>query len=194
MVVFAPQNIIIDPPFTKLDFLSCRNLLIYLSAELQKKLIPLFHYSLNPGGILFLGSAETIGTFTGLFVSTDGKSRLYRRLESGVGAAQVHFPAAFGRAPEAHDGPNQIPPPSPSTPNLQVLADHLLVQRFSPAAILASDKGDILYISGRTGKYLEPAVGRASMNLFAMAREGLRLDLTSAFSTALREERPVVVN
>src|SRR5215475_8947347 len=80
-VVFAPQNIIMDPPFTKVDILLCRNLLIYLSADLQKKLIPLFHYCLNPGGVLFLGSAETVGTFTSLFVPLDTKTRLFRRLE-----------------------------------------------------------------------------------------------------------------
>jgi two-component system CheB/CheR fusion protein len=195
MVVFAPQNIIMDPPFTRLDILSCRNLLIYLAPELQKKLVPLFHYALNPGGILFLGSAETIGTFTGLFGSADGKARVYCRLEAGAGSTQVEFPAAFmSKATAQGDGPSPHPAgPMVATPNLQVLADRVLVQRFSPAALLTSDKGDILYISGRTGKYLEPAVGRASMNLFAMAREGLRLDLSSAFSAALREDRPITV-
>src|SRR5215813_1129343 len=84
MVVFAPQNIIMDPPFTKLDVLSCRNLLIYLSAELQKKLVPLFHYSLNPGGVLFLGTAETVGSFSSLFAPLDGKTRLFRRLAQSV--------------------------------------------------------------------------------------------------------------
>jgi two-component system CheB/CheR fusion protein len=195
MVVFAPQNIIMDPPFTRLDILSCRNLLIYLAPELQKKLIPLFHYSLNPGGILFLGSAETVGTFTGLFVPADGKQRVYRKLEAGTGAAPIEFPAAF-LSKAAREG--EVPPlhaaGPPASPNLQVLADHVLVQRFSPAAVLTSDKGDILYISGRTGKYLEPAVGRASMNLFAMAREGLRLDLSTAFAAALREDRPITVD
>ena len=80
-MIFAPQNLIMDPPFTKLDLLSCRNLLIYLAPEMQKKLLPLFHYSLNPGGMLFLGSAETIGTFTDLFAPVVGKSRIFRRSE-----------------------------------------------------------------------------------------------------------------
>src|ERR1051326_7993571 len=82
MVIFAPQSVILDPPFTKLDFLSCRNLLIYLAPEMQKKLIPLFHYSLNPGGILFLGNAETVGTFTDLFTPLNNKLRIFRRTES----------------------------------------------------------------------------------------------------------------
>ena len=98
MVIFAPQNIIMDPPFTKLDLLTCRNLLIYLTPELQKKLLPLFHYSLKPDGILFLGSSETIGGFTDLFAPVDGKMRLYRRLEAGQTAQAVEFPTAFSKA------------------------------------------------------------------------------------------------
>ncbi len=95
MVVFAPQSLILDPPFTKLDILSCRNLLIYLAPEMQKKLIPLFHYSLSPGGILFLGSAETVGGFTDLFDSLGGKTRLYRRTESASRPEPIEFPSAF---------------------------------------------------------------------------------------------------
>jgi two-component system CheB/CheR fusion protein len=195
-VVFAPQNVIMDPPFTKLDILSCRNLLIYLSSELQKKLIPLFHYSLSPGGVLFLGSAETVGAFSNLFVPLDGKARIYRRLETAVGLTAIDFPSSSARtstdlagepSPESFDAMKLKPP----TPNLQALADRVIVQRFSPAAVLANEKGDILYIGGRTGKYLEPAAGKVNWNVFAMAREGLRYELSSAFSSALREERPV---
>jgi len=188
MVIFAPQNIIMDPPFTKLDVLSCRNLLIYLIPELQKKLLPLFHYSLNPGGLLFLGSAETIGTFTDLFAPLDGKSRLYRRLESALGAEAVEFPTSFVSAlPGAPPKPKALKPEA----NLQSLADQLLLQQYSPAAALVNDKGDILYISGRTGKYLEPASGKANWNIFAMARKGLRNELTGAFQKALRQKGTV---
>ena len=98
MVIFAPQNLIMDPPFTKLDLLSCRNLLIYLTAEMQKKLIPLFHYSLNPGGILFLGSAETIGGFTDLFAPLSGRSRLFRRTGSTLRPEPLEFPPSFSGA------------------------------------------------------------------------------------------------
>jgi two-component system CheB/CheR fusion protein len=196
MVVFAPQNIIMDPPFTKLDILCCRNLLIYLSSEMQKKLIPLFHYSMNPGGVLFLGSAETIGTYSQLFAPLDGKTRLYRRLTQSVMSVPVDFPAQMhmmaqpaGDEVEFDHGAESKSPP----PNLQVLADRVLVQRFSPVGILCNDKGDILYISGRAGKYLEPAVGKANLNVFAMAREGLRYEMSSAFARALREQRPVTV-
>ena len=95
MVIFAPQNLIMDPPFTKMDFVSCRNLLIYLSPELQKKLLPLFHYSLNPGGVLLLGNSETIGEFTDYFALLDDKARLYRRKDFHVGTRPVELPLTF---------------------------------------------------------------------------------------------------
>jgi PAS domain S-box-containing protein len=130
MVVFATQNIIMDPPFTKLDVLSCRNLLIYLSGDLQKKLVPLFHYSLNPGGVLFLGSAETVGTFSGLFTPLDNQTRIYRRLDQPPIVIPVEFPAsALIRTGDEEDGdadPERVKAPAP---NIQMLADRVLVQR-----------------------------------------------------------------
>ncbi len=197
MVVFAPQNIIMDPPFTKLDVISCRNLLIYLSSELQKKLIPLFHYSLNPGGLLFLGSAETIGTFSGLFAPLDNKVRLYRRLDQPALGVPVEFPSTalpdlLSASGNADLEP--VPPPKAGPPNLQALADRVIVQRFSPVGLLCNDKGDILYISGRAGKYLEPSVGKANLNIFSMARDGLRYELSRVFASVLRQEGEIAVN
>jgi two-component system CheB/CheR fusion protein len=190
MVVFAPQSLILDPPFTKLDMLSCRNLLIYLAPELQKKLIPLFHYSLSPGGILFLGSAETVGGFTDLFTSLGGKSRLYRRTESATRAEPIEFPSSYAPyLPVGTVASLETKPP----PSLQSLADHLVLEHYSPPAVLVNDKGDILYVSGRTGKYLEPAAGKANWNIFAMAREGLRYELTNAFQKVLRQAGPVAL-
>ena len=188
MVIFAPQNIIMDPPFTKLDIVSCRNLLIYLTPELQKKLLPLFHYSLNPGGFLFLGSAETTGGFTNLFAPLAGKTRLYRRLASAVTTELVEFPATFVAAQTA----SPAAPPEPPA-NLQTLADQLLLQKHSPAAVLTNNKGDILYTSGRTGKYLEPAAGKANWNIFVMAREGLSYELTGAFQKAVRQRETLTL-
>jgi two-component system CheB/CheR fusion protein len=193
-VVFAPQNIIMDPPFTKLDILSCRNLLIYLAPELQKKLIPVFHYALNPKGILFLGTAETVGTYSSLFHPLDPKSRIYRRLEQAVGATALEFPPSFALMPAgATPQPEAQEGFKGAMPNLAVLADRVILATFAPAAILTNDRGDILYISGRTGKYLEPAMGKANFNVFAMAREGLRYELSGAFAAALRTDDPVTV-
>jgi two-component system CheB/CheR fusion protein len=185
-MIFAPQNVLMDPPFTKLDLVSCRNLLIYLTPELQKKLLPLFHYSLNPAGVLFLGNAESTGEFTNLFTPLDGKTRLYRRIETGQRMEPFEFPAAFALARE---GGRSRELPRPAT--LQSEAEQLLLQRYAPAAVLVNDKGDILFISGRTGKYLEPAAGKANLNLFAMARKSLRYELTDAFRKALRQPEAV---
>ncbi len=188
MVIFAPQNLIMDPPFTKLDILSCRNLLIYLTAEVQKKLIPLFHYSLVPGGILLLGSAETIGSATDLFAPVHAKSRIFRRTESALRPVAVEFPSSFTAGPPMEPEPRLAPQPPAS---LQSLADQLILHRYAPPAVLANDKGDIFYTSGRTGKYLEPAAGKANWNIFVMAREGLRYELSAAFQKALRQKEGV---
>ena len=185
-VVFATQDIIMDPPFTKLDILSCRNLLIYLEPELQTKILPLFHYSLRPGGILFLGSAETLGPIADLFAPKGGKTRIYRRLDTDPKAMPVEFPASFHVRPRTSDVPAGR---TASPPTLQTQAAQLLLDRYSPAAVLTNAQGDILYISGRTGKYLEPAAGKANWNIHAMAREGLRNELGSAFQKALRDGR-----
>jgi len=190
MVTFATQNVIMDPPFTKLDILICRNLLIYLTPELQKKLLPLFHFSLNPRGVLFLGSSETTASFTDLFSPLHIKSRLFLRRESVLPAEPLAFPPSF--VPALPGVPKEVTILKPAA-NLQSLADQLLLQHFSPPAVLVNDKGDILYISGRTGKYLEPAAGKANWNVFAMAREGLRFDLGSAFQKALRQKEAITV-
>jgi two-component system CheB/CheR fusion protein len=191
LVIFAPQNLILEPPFTKLDILSCRNLLIYLTTDVQKKLIPLFHYSLNPGGILFQGSAETIGEFANLFTPLVGKSRIFRRKESILRPEQIVFPSSFSAGPPAGTEVRSATKPPTS---LQSLADELVLQHYAPPAVLTNDTGDIFYVSGRTGKYLEPAAGKANWNLFAMAREGLRYELTRAFAEALRQKTSVALH
>jgi len=188
MIIFAPQNLISDPPFTKLDLVSCRNLLIYLTTDLQKKLLPVFHYSLNPGGFLFLGSAETVGNFSNLFSPLSGKTRIHRRLDSPLTPEAFEFPTTLF-------APKPLEAARPATPvtNLQALADELILRHFSPAAVLTNDKGDILYISGSTGKYLEPAAGKANWNIFVMAREGLRHGLSTAFQQAVRTKETITL-
>ncbi|WP_232834756.1 chemotaxis protein CheB [Rhodoferax ferrireducens] len=189
MVIFAEQNIIADPPFTKLDLLSCRNLLIYLESALQAKLIQLFHYSLNTGGYLVLGSAESTGTATGLFFPLAGKSRIYRRLDASARVLPVGFPSSFIQ--------HQSRPWSDvaldhgdlsSAPNLQLLVEKMVLQHYAPAAVLVTSQGEMLYFSGKTGKYLEPASGKPSLNLFAMARDGLNQALSEVFHRAVRDK------
>jgi two-component system, chemotaxis family, CheB/CheR fusion protein len=185
MVIFAQQNMIKDPPFTKIDILICRNLLIYLTPEIQKKLIPLFHYSLNSGGFLFLGSAESVGNFTNLFKPLNLKSRIYQRLRPLIQTEPIEFPNSF--APYQ----SEVNQPSDDVQNMQSLADKLVLQYYSPATVLVNRKGDIIYITGRTGKYLEPAAGKVNWNVFAMAREGLNYKLSDTFHKAVRQKEVV---
>ncbi len=191
MITFAPQNVIMDPPFTKLDVLVCRNLLIYLGAEVQKKLLPLFNYSLNPGGVLFLGSSESIGGFSDLFEPVEAKMRLYRCKESAALAPLLDFPSSFSAPPAGVQAEVMESKPAP---NLQSLAEQQILRDFAPPAVLADKEGNILFINGRTGKYLEPAAGKANWNLFAMAREGLRSGLSQAFHQAARRKESITIN
>jgi two-component system CheB/CheR fusion protein len=182
MVVFAPQNLIMDPPFTKLDILCCRNLLIYLAPELQKRLFPLFHYSLNPRGVLFLGSAESVGGFANLFTPLAPRERIFQRNETPMMVGQPEIPADLLPAQkERPEAPQTVRRPAPS---FQALVEQVVQARFSPPAVLVNGQGDILYISGRTGRYLEPAAGKVNWNVVAMAREGLRYELASALQKA----------
>lgn len=191
MVTLAQQNVIMDPPFTRLDILVCRNLLIYLTTDLQKKLLPLFHYSLKPGGLLFLGSAETAGAHGSLFRQDHSRSKFYWRSDVRLPQEPISFPTAFISKNLAL-APQEFPMLK-TADNLQLLADRLILQNFSAPAVMANEQGDIVYISGRTGKYLEPAAGKANLNVFAMAREGLRYELGSAFGKALQQREPVTV-
>lgn len=194
MVIFAPQNLVMDPPFTKLDLLSCRNLLIYLEADLQRKLLPLFHYSLHPDGVLLLGSSETVGQSHDLFIAMPGKNRLYRRQDQQARPAEpVEFPSAFARARGTVSDSPRSSAAAPATQNLQVLTEALLLEHHAPAAVLTTRQGDILYISGKIGAYLEPAAGKANLNIFAMARDEIAAGLHEAFSTAVRKNTEVVL-
>lgn len=190
-VTFAQQNAIMDPPFTRLDILICRNLLIYLSTDLQKQLLPLFHYSLKPGGLLFLGSAETVGSQIDLFTAATLKSKLFWRNTTMFRNAAISFQTSltFNHTATQHQESLMLK----TADNLQPLADSLILQHFSAPTVLVNDQGDIVYISGRTGRYLEPAAGKANLNIFAMAREGLQYKLGSAFSQVLRQSEPLTV-
>jgi len=190
MVIFAKQNIFLDPPFTKLDILCCRNLLIYFCPELQKKLIPVFHYALTAHGILLLGNAETISNFTDLFAAIDNHSRLYRRIEQTLSIADIEFP-------RKHYPLANMTEPNTAQPkvalNLQSQVEQILLHHYSPAAVVVNPVGDILYVHGHTGKYLETAVGKANLNIHAMAREGLRHQLFGALKQAQQQSEVIIV-
>ncbi len=191
MIVFAPHNVIKDPPFTKLDLLSCRNLLIYLEPELQVKLMSLFNYSLLPGGIMVLGTAESLSGNTQGFIELDARNKIFQRSQNTNENLLIDFPSSFHRSTTKT---NENAKPMKVNENIQTLADQLLLQRFSPASVLVNNKGDIIYITGRTGKYLEPVAGKANWNIFVMAREGLGDALPIAFRKALQNFDPVIVS
>jgi len=193
MILFAQHDVILDPPFTRLDLIVCRNLLIYFDTTLQSRLLPLFHYSLREKGILLLGSSETTGRFHDLFTPVQAKLRLYQRqprqTQSGRQLPVHSFPPLSTLAKE-HPVPTNKPA-VPKTDNLQTAADQLLLQAYSPAAVVLNNNGDIVYISGRTGKYLEPAAGKANWNFHAMARDGLRAPLATALKQADAHNAPL---
>ncbi|KAB2941501.1 MAG: PAS domain-containing protein [Candidatus Methanoperedens sp.] len=191
MVVFAPQNAISDPPFLRLDLICCRNLLIYLVPESQRKLLLIFHYSLNPGGYLFLGSSETIGEFTELYSSVDKKWRFYKRI-----GERAHLPLI------SH-GTGTLAPMAPwegakagetkaRAINIGIKIEKMLLDTYTPPCAIINEKGDILYIHGRTGKYLEPAPGNVRFNVVDMAREGLRTELNIAIHRAVAQKKDVI--
>ncbi len=188
MVIFAVQNIIADPPFLKIDLISCRNLLIYLVSDIQKKLLHLFHYSLNPGGFIFLGSSETIGEFTDLFSTVDRKWKVFRRTGEKVALPLITTPLPAAPRIEV-TRPGEIRPGQARTIE-QV--ERMLLFTYAPPCVIVNDKGDILYIHGRTGKYLEPAPGRAVFNVLEMAREGIRTELNIALHTAVTQRKDVI--
>ena len=184
MVLFAKHNLISDPPFSRLDLLLCRNLLIYFKSGLQQRMLALFHYLLRPGGCLLLGRAETVGRLEPLFPAIDAKLRIFgRSLHSMPNAV-----AAF----HVEDSVTTNSPPQAAVP-LQKLADRLMLEEFSPAAVLVSEEGDILYVSGRTGRYLEPAAGKANWNVHVMVRKGLRAALISGMRQAQSRSLPVEI-
>ncbi|MFH1135107.1 MAG: chemotaxis protein CheB [Pseudomonadota bacterium] len=186
MIVFSEHDVIKDPPFSKLDLISCRNVLIYMGGELQKRLIPLFHYALNPGAFLFLGSSETVGEYGELFTALDRKLKLYQGKES------LHHPrqAGLSRLPLLKDNYATRPPShdkevSPRKRPLRELTEQALLEQVVQAGALVDGHGDILYLHGRSGMYLEPTPGEAGINnILKMAREGLRPDLAMALHQA----------
>ncbi len=191
MVTFSEQDVIRDPSFSQLDLISCRNLLIYLRSELQHKLMQLFHYALNPGGILFLGSAEGVGEHESLFAAVDGKSRLFLRRGNTPRKALGHFlPPMTGR-----DVPLVLNPVHPATParhSLGEQTERALLQLLEPVCALVEKNGDLLHLRGRTGMYLEPTPGDAGINnILKMAREGLTQPLKLALYQAVEDKRVV---
>jgi two-component system CheB/CheR fusion protein len=190
MVIFATHNLLTDPPFTHLDLLACRNLLIYLDTNVQQHLLTLFHYALHSGGVLLLGASETIGDLGDLFTTLDGQWKIFARNDEVTPPYPLPEHAVVPFVPATH------PPHSRGEParlgTLTSRAEAYLAQRFAPPSVLITARGDIVHFHGRTGAYLEPPRGQPRLNIFGMAREGLDRVLAPAIRTALAQEAPVI--
>ncbi len=210
-VVFARQNVLSDPPFSRIDLVTCRNLLIYLEPDLQKKIFPAFHYALKPGGFLFLGASESIGQFTELFAPADKKQKIFSRKAAVTPTFRPPMPGVRNTAPAA--GRPALPelPELPEWQRDQALfegtrddvngprrevsaqreADRVSVSQFTPPGVLINAEGQVLQFRGATGAFLEPPMGKASFDILKMARDGLMLPLRAAINKAKREHKPV---
>ena len=188
MCAFAKQNVTADPPFSHLDLISCRNVLIYLNPVLQKRVMPTFHYALNPSGFLLLGASETVGSFAGLFGVVDPKFRIYAKKAAGL-RQHPHFHGEDTYARESVD--TQVTSLSVSSADWQREADRVVLREYTPAGVLVNDDLDILQFRGQTGDYLAPPPGEPSHNLLNMAREGLLLVLRDALNECRQGNTPV---
>ncbi|WP_404790759.1 chemotaxis protein CheB [Altericista sp. CCNU0014] len=187
LCVFAKQNLNSDPPFSQLDLISCRNVLIYLGTALQKRLFPIFNYALNSNGFLMLGAAETVGEFSTLFEQVDKKYKIYSRK-----TASVRLRFDFKTRTPLSDRANPIAsPPEEDRTDLALRkeADRLVLNRYAPVGVIIDDAMDILHFRGQTSAYLEPASGKASLNILRMAREGLGLELRTAIQDAKKNNK-----
>lgn len=200
-VIFADQNVLRDPPFMGLDLLVCRNLLIYLEQKAQNQLLPLFHYNLKPGGILFLGTSESTGRFSELFEPVLKKYSLYRKKETGDDRQQpyIQFPAGPKRLrhlePESESEPHrQLELPKPEDAGIDRAVKNKLLHEYTPSCVIVDHDANIVYIHGRTGKYLEHAPGKPSLKITEMAREGLRYILSAAIRRASENKTEVREN
>ena len=187
MCIFSSHNLIRDPPFSRLDLVLCRNLLIYLETDLQEHVSNLFHYALRPGGYLFLGPSESIAGPSDLFRTLDKKHRLFQRTET-VTRPPLAVPTARQSRREGRAGPRTWTPrvATPGQEGLVAELERLLIDQYAPAWVIVNSQGEVVYFSPRTGRFLEPAAGTPSMDILTMARKGLRLDLRTALHRAAR--------
>ena len=191
MVLFAQHDVILEPPFTKLDLLCCRNLMIYFDAGLQRRLMPLFSYSLRPGGALLLGGSETVGNSHTMFTPLSQKSRLYWRGATPLPAGSVDFPSISRLPSGRHLKESKVSQLATQPANLQTHVEQALLHEFSPPAVLVNEEGDVLHINGSVGKYLEPASGKANWNVHVMARPAIRTQVAAGLRQAVHERGTV---
>jgi len=192
MVVFANQSLTKDPPFSKLDMVVCRNVLIYMDTDLQKKVIPLFHYTLIPDGVLFLGSSESIGGFLDFFAPIDTKWKIFKRRKAEMPRVMEYPGSLPDSTAVASDARNEGKIPPVSEVDIRDIAEMAILEKYGPPCVIVNDKYDILYFSGNTDKYLSPPVGLPSFNILKMSHEALHFKLTAALHKVSKQRTTVV--
>jgi two-component system CheB/CheR fusion protein len=189
LCIFSPHSVIRDPPFSRIDLVSCRNLLIYFGLNVQNQVIPTFHYALRPEGFLFLGTSENISQFSELFAPIEKKHRIFRRRSDGTSG--IRLPAMVNGLQPGHVTPHPTHKPGLSGVALRHSVENQVLEQFAPPYVVVNMEGDIVFYSSRTGKYLEAAAGTPTRQILAIARKGLRLDLRTSFREAVETGRPV---
>jgi two-component system CheB/CheR fusion protein len=180
MCIFSQHNVIKDAPFSKLDLVSCRNLLIYLNSELQNRIIPLFHFALLPGRFLFLGNSENVTRHPKLFTPVDRRARIFKKLDTGA-----RLPPEFPITTVVSRGHPDLPPVRNHTPDVGLeRRAQRVAERHAPAYVITDENFHILHFSGRTGRYIEPTAGTATLDLMSLVHRDLRLELRTALSRA----------
>ena len=192
LCVFARQNLTSDPPFSRLDLISCRNMLIYLEPILQKKIMPIFHYALNPSGFLMLGSSEGIGNAKDLFEATNKKHRIYKRIDTND-KKTFNFVKSIYESSSASI-PKYSEPKPVAEISLEQLADQVVLSQYAPVGVIINDDMEILQFRGQTALYLEPSPGKASLNLLKMVRSELKIELLAAIQSAKQQDAPCEKN
>ena len=192
-IVFGPHNLLGDPPYSKMDVVTCRNLLIYLEPEIQKKVVLLLHFALRPGGYLFLGPAETVGKHEDLFDSVSRKWRIFRRT-GATPRELIELPVSSGEHRATAVDEARPAPAVPGAAGTAELVQRLIIDRFAPAAVLTNRQFDALYFCGPTDRFLAQPKGGPTRNLLSLAREGLRSRLRSAIREAEAAASSVVVS
>lgn len=189
MVVFASQNLVKDAPFSKLDMVSCRNVLIYMNALLQKKILPLFHYTLNPDGFMFLGTSETIGEFADLFSPVDAKWKIFKRKKApaSLGLERTALPLNGSTANTAKEAKKF----EPTSINIRQMAERTILQEYAPPCVLIDEKFNVIYFNGDTDKFLSMPMGEPTFNLLKISRDDIRFKLNTLLHKCQKEKKQV---
>lgn len=192
MAIFAPHDVLINPPFSKLDAISCRNLLIYMNKDAQKKILSAFTYALEPGGILFLGPSESISDFVDSFTTLNNKWKIFKSKRSSRRPSENFGTFPYAKLPRGNVEIEDLEIIGRTDTNIAKNVERLLIENYAPSTVIINKEGKVVFIHGKVGKYLEPAEGIANLSLVDMAREGMKFELNSAINESILKNKEVI--